>query len=215
MKLTLSPMFSLSTLYSLFGKPVPVTPEAVFWQWFQKNEDAMFDVERDRERNFERLAAELHKVHPALAFEFGPRNPRRRDFVISADGKRAAFSEVERLHAAAPLLPKWNVIKFRQRGAAVDLEYMGMSVKADSVKAILTPGRDKLDVAMIIPGCSDAERETYTGIAFLMLDKVLGEYDVETRIGTINVQPLAPQQATAIPLDMLAAAVDAHFARRR
>jgi hypothetical protein len=78
------------------------SPESDFWRWFQKNENALFDFERDQERTFDRLAAEMQKVDPSLTFEFGPKDDGRREFVISADGIVEAFPKVESLYAAAP-----------------------------------------------------------------------------------------------------------------
>lgn len=208
-------MISFQAFYSLFVRPTPTLPEAAFWKWFEKNEAMLFDFENDQQRTFSRLIAELQKVHPSLTFEFGPKLGNQREFVISANGKRAAFSEVERLHAAAPLLPKWSVLKFRPRREPFDVEYRGLSVKADSVLVALTPNREKLDVIMMIPGYTEAESETFVGVAFLILDNVLGEYYVETRIGTINVQDTANSPQTAWPLAELATQFDARFNQRR
>lgn len=208
-------MISFQSFYSLFVRPVPALPEAAFWKWFEKNEAMLFDFENDQQRTFSRLTAELQKVHPSLTFEFGPKLGNQREFVISADGQRSAFTEVERLHAAAPLLPKWSVLKFRPRREPFDLEYRGLSVKAESVFVVLTPNRDKLDATMMIPGYTEKDNETFVGVAFLILDNVLGEYDVETRIGVIKVQDTSDVPQTASPLAELATQFDTRFGRRR
>ena len=59
-------------------------PEEAFWKWFQRNENSLFDFEKDRERTFDLLGAEMHKLNPNLTFEFGPKEDGRREFVISA-----------------------------------------------------------------------------------------------------------------------------------
>jgi 1,4-alpha-glucan branching enzyme len=56
-----------------------------FWDWFTQHEPELLDFEADRETVFDRLATELHKVHPDLTFEFGPPEEKR-EFVVSADG---------------------------------------------------------------------------------------------------------------------------------
>jgi len=43
-----------------------VTPEQAFWTWFQNNQNALFDFEKDREKTFDRLSAEMHKVNANL-----------------------------------------------------------------------------------------------------------------------------------------------------
>ncbi|MBC2731660.1 hypothetical protein [Thiobacillus sp.] len=205
----------LTALVSLFSGHAHATPEADFWRWFKMNDAALFDFERDQERTFDRLAAAMHKVHPSLTFEFGPKDHGHRDFVISADGIREAFPKVESLFASAPRLAKWKVIKFRPRREPFDIKYGGISVKADTVSVMLRPEIDKIGLTVLIPGYTEASREAYMGIAFLMLDQALGEYDVETRVGQIEVAAPGDNSAKAVSLMQLPHAFDALFASRR
>ena len=79
------------------------TKEHAFWKWFEKNQEDLFHFEKDREAIFDRLATALNKVHGNLTFEFSPvREDGTREFVISAGGIKAAFPNLEALHAAAP-----------------------------------------------------------------------------------------------------------------
>src|SRR4030095_14054404 len=102
-------------IFSLLAHSAGATPEEDFWKWFENNEAALFDFEKDQEAVFDRLAAALHRVHPDLTFEFGPKHDNRREFVISADGIKDAFPKVISLHTAAPRLPRWTFIRFRPR----------------------------------------------------------------------------------------------------
>src|SRR6187399_703219 len=89
--------------------------EEKFWKWFQANEARLFDFERDQDRVFAELGPAMKKVHSNLTFEFGPKKDGQREFVISADGIKDAFPAVIALADKAPELPRWNIIKFRQR----------------------------------------------------------------------------------------------------
>jgi hypothetical protein len=51
-----------------------------------------------------------------------------------------------------------------------------------------------------------------TAIAFLFLDEGLGEYDVETRVGQVNVDSVSKAPAQSYSLEALPKAVDALFA---
>ena len=191
-----------------------LTPEQAFWNWFQKNDDALFDFEKDQERIFDRLAAELHKVEPSLTFEFGPKENGRREFTISADGIRNAFPAVERLYAAAPALTRWKVQKFRQRREPSDISFRGVKVTASSVTVELRWAGEKVNLRVFIPGYTDTTRETYLSIAFLMLDQALGEYDVETRVGEISVKEVSQASAKAYSLKDFPRRFDELFAKR-
>lgn len=214
MTITRSALIALMSMLSFFAGRAQASPERDFWRWFQRNEAALFDFELDQDRTFDRLAAEMHKVHPSLTFEFGPKQGNRREFVISADGMREAFPKVESLFAAAPRLPKWKLIKFRPRREPFDLKYDGVSVKASSVSVLLQPDGAKAGLKVVIPGYTKAAHKTYIAIAFLLLDQALGEYDVETRAGFIDVQAPTATGPAGYPLSELPAAFDALFAKR-
>jgi hypothetical protein len=191
------------------------TPEHKFWRWFQSNESRLFDFEDEREKIFDQVGAELHKIDPALTFEFGPKKNGRREFVISADGIRSAFPKVEALYAAAPSLPRWKFIKFRPRRTPMDVNYGGVTVKARLVVVALEPAGPKANLTIFIPGYSQASHQTYMAIAFLLLDQALGEYDVETRIGNIDVKPAAEAPEKAYLLEALPKAFDSAFPKGR
>ena len=191
-----------------------VTPEQAFWSWFQKNEDALFDFEKDQERTFDRLAAELHKVEPSITLEFGPKENGRRQFTISADGIRKAFPAVEKLYDAAPTLPRWKLHKFRQRREPSDISFRGVKVIASSVTVGLRKTGEKVNLEVFIPGYTETTRDTYLSITFLLLDQALGEYDVETRVGEISVKSVSQASAKASSLKDLPKRFDELFASR-
>ncbi len=179
--------------FSLFGCKPKATPEENFWGWFRKNDSALFHFEKDQERIFDRLAAEMNKIHPSLTFEFGPVTEGKREFVISADGIKDAFPAVESLYAVAPLLERWIWIKFRPRRTPMDIEFNNVSVKADDAFCTIEPDGDKAGITFYIRGYQPERQETYQGITFLMLDQALGEYDVETHVGFIETRDFSDE----------------------
>jgi len=185
------------------------TPEQDFWRWFERNEPTLFDYEKDRERTFDRLISELHKVNSSLTFEFGPRRDGRREFTLSADGVLAAFPKVESLYAAAPALPRWHFLKFRQRQKPTSISFGGVSVDSRAVKAQAEPAGQKVDLTLFVPGYSETDKQTYNAITFLFLDQTLGEYDVEMRVGGIVVRPVSEAPAQTCSLEKLPEVFDA------
>jgi hypothetical protein len=201
--------------FPLFGASAK---EATFWQWFQKNETQLLAFEKDRDRIFAELAAAMKRVHLDLTFEFSPvLSDGRREFVISAGGLKAAFPAVEALHAAAPKMEKWSVVKFRPRRSPLnDLEFSGRKIRAADVHFRIfrdqAPG--KVGVMLFLDGYRDAEKDIFGQMGFLFLDEALGEYDVETRLGAIVMQGRDSQHfAGARPLADLPQDFDAYFAR--
>src|SRR5215472_10130561 len=177
-------LLSLVAGFTLSCNRAQATPED-FWKWFQSNEDMLFNFEKNREQTFDKLGAEMHKLNPSLTFEFGPIENGKREFVISADGIKEVFPQVEALYAAAPSLPRWKFVRFRPRRKPMDVDYEGVSVQAASVSVQLVRNGQAADVTVFIPNYSQANRKAFVAIAFLMLDGALGEYDVEMRVGQI------------------------------
>jgi hypothetical protein len=207
-------IIALMSILSFFVGRAQASPEADFWKWFQENEATLFEFERDQERTFDRLATEMRKVHPSLTFEFGPKQGNLREFVISADGIRDAFPKVESLYASAPTLPRWTFIKFRPRREPMDLQFGAVSVKVSSVSVLIEPDGHKAGLTVIIPGYTKENHKTYLGFAFLFLDQALGEFDVETRVGFIEVTAPASASSGAHPLPDFAKAFDMFFAKK-
>jgi hypothetical protein len=162
--------------------------EEEFWAWFQKNSDMLYHFERDRERIFDQLGAEMNRVHPDLTFEFGPvLKDNSREFVISAGGIRNAFPAVEALYAAAPKLSSWKWVKFRPRRSTVsDIKIAGRQLRASDVHFKLYRDDQKVGIVLFIPGYSKAEQSFFGQASYLMLDEALGEYTMETRVGFIE-----------------------------
>lgn len=164
--------------------------EREFWEWFEQNQDDLFAFEKDEEAIFDRLAEAMNQVHEDLTFEFGPVDEDgARPFVISAGGIKSAFPSVESLYAAAPTLPKWRFIKYRQRSNPINtLEYADREIKASDVHYLIFKDEDpdKVGIAIFLDGYTEEDhREIWGQIGYLLLDDALGEYDVETRVGAI------------------------------
>jgi hypothetical protein len=182
-------------LMGLFNLPIFAndTKEAVFWRWFQKNDDRLFSFETNREKVFDDLADALKKVHPNLTFEFGPiLKDGRREFVISAGGIKAAFPAVEALYTVAPKIPRWIFVKFRPRRTPInDLNYADKKVRAQDVHYFLFKDEnpEKVGIMIFFNGYKEEDKKSVWGqIGYLFLDEALGEHDVETKVGAIVFQ---------------------------
>lgn len=192
------------------------TKEQTFWKWFQQHEEEIHSFEKDQEAIFDRLAAALEAVHPDLTFEFGQvEKDGTREFVISAGGIKAAFPSVEALHAAAPRLPKWNIIKFRQRSLPLlGIEVDGVKSAPEEVHYVLLKDTDpdKVGIMLFMENYDEAApSEELLHIGYLFLDQALGEYDVEMHVGAVVFQNRTSKYfADARPLKEL----PGHFDRR-
>jgi len=185
-----------------------MTSEQAFWKWFVAHEDELLDLESDRERLFGSLHERLNQVHPDLVFEFGPR-AKRREFVISAGGLRNAFPAVSSLVAAAPRLDRWRITGFRPRRTPINQVRLGQEcIDPADVEFSLLTDDSAIGLRLFIPGFREGNK-AMKHIAYLMLDEALGEYDVETKVGLIQMLPSnSHPTAERYPLAELAARFD-------
>jgi len=159
---------------------------------FQANEPALFTVVTAREPICRELAAQLHKIDPDLTYEFGPVQSGRREFVISADGIRKAFPAVLSLAAAAPELRRWEIIRFRPaRPQYSKVKYGGIEVDAGTVQFLGEKEGELTNVTIWVPGYKKTPDQVYEHAIFLLLDRMVGEYAVETGIGSVEI--IAPE----------------------
>jgi hypothetical protein len=190
-----------------------MSPEQAFWAWFQEHQDRLYDFEKDQEPTFDALQDALQHVDSYLTFEFGPIEDGKREFTISADGIREAFPKVEALYKAAPPLPRWKIQKFRQRHDPTDVEIGDSRIMYESLLFVMDVRDSKADITVFIPGYIEADREKYMSFVFLFLDQVLGEFDVETRVGGIEAKALTSAPETAKAFAELAEEFDTRVPR--
>jgi hypothetical protein len=173
-----------------------MTAQEEFWRWFTQREAELFSFdplkEVERERIFDEVAGELAKVDPNLSFEFGP-NGISREFVVSASGIRSAFPAVVSLTKAAPALGRWKIIAFRPRRAANVVVLGDKRVDPSDVQFSLLDNGRTAGIQLFIPGFREDDIG-YKQIGYLLLDEMLGEYDVASRLGLIKM--LSPQTST-------------------
>jgi hypothetical protein len=185
------------------------SPEAQFWSWFAQNAPRVATIKTGHEPIAGELAAQLNRVDGDLTWEVGV-TQEPKELVISASGIQSAFPVVKRLVAAAPPISGWKIVAFRPRRKANLVIDFG-DYRLDPAKAWFkaSPRRGKLDIQVFVPDYRDSEAVKQA--AFLLLDGLLGEYDVETRIAAIEIQgvPANPMTAGLRPVAELPTAVDA------
>ena len=158
----------------------------IFWDWFEENSELIFHFETDVEHTFGLLRKEIKKVDENLEFEFGPIINDKREFIISANGIKVAFNEVENLYNQKPELEKWIILKFRQRKNIANfnkLTFEGTTLSIEDIYFLLFKGNSEIGIAFFV---KDYDENIHINMVFLFLDAALGEYDVETKVGAIE-----------------------------
>ncbi|HWM87455.1 MAG TPA: hypothetical protein VNO33_16495 [Kofleriaceae bacterium] len=187
------------------------TADAGFWRWFRAHAGEAATIRQGSEPIMAKLAAELHRVDERLTVEVGgiASTAEPKELIISAGGLREVFPVVQRLVAAAPPIDGWRVIAFRPRKPGHRLQFRDREVGGEDLRfRIVSPpqaGRP-LDIAVYLE--TPAVDETSMHVVFLLLDFTLGEFDVATQLGKIEILPISQAPGDARPLTELTAIVD-------
>lgn len=164
--------------------------EAKFWDWFQENENRLFNFKKEQEVILNELSNQLIKVNDNLTFELSHNlKDGKREFILSAAGIKSAFPAVEKLCSKAPCLDRWDIIKYRQRRDSIsDITYSDKKVQAEDVYFAFFKDENPKKIALILffKDYKDTEEIIWGQIGYLFLDEALGEYDVEDKVGAIK-----------------------------
>lgn len=163
----------------------------LFWDWFRANGPALHALVSEDDPLWTELGSRLTALHPDLTFELGSSDEGRREFVISAGGAPEAFPAVRALAAAAPELPHWRVVPFRPRRVTLaSVSVLGLTLSPEAVRFELRPEPGGIGIVLFIPGYEKSDHARYIAAAFVLLDAALGEVDVETKLGSVELRPL-------------------------
>lgn len=176
----------------LFQNPfVRKSREEAFWEWFKSNAPLIKEADSGHEPILDELYSQLSKVQKGLTFELGPKEDERREFIVSADGIKDRFPAVQRLVAAAPVFSDWEIIAFRQpKGYDSTVQFGDVNLSPNDIWFSAYPDGSLTGLSIYIRGLSNQNIQDLAGAAFVLLDSVLGEYALETRIGGIEWEPL-------------------------
>lgn len=162
--------------------------EEKFWSWFVKNQQDYYtdDIEYI-EKLFSKLSNQLQKVNSELAFEFSPIGINGlKELSISAEGLKEFFPVVINLIDYAPKILNWKFNAFRQKVEGDDYEININNINLKYSDIYFRHGSDngKIGIELNIRNY-DSQPQTQNAI-YLLLDGLLGEYNVTMNIGWID-----------------------------
>lgn len=169
-----------------------------FWDWFTKNADTYFYLEKKQDVLFFKLKEALKNIHPDLVFEFSPifKNGTR-EFVISADGIKSIFPVVTDLVEQAPTLKNWKIVAFRQPHPHIThIHYKDLIISLDDVFFRYAKDNDQIGLELNIRGFYESPE--WTVAIFILLDNILGEYHTEMSLSYIDKKKLNESEVTTL-----------------
>jgi hypothetical protein len=167
-----------------------------FWDWWAGAKDGIAaDIERGTiAGRAPEISAAVDAIHSKLAWELSPGSTATHALVVSPEGN-AEFRPIALRWAASAPPPDatWEYYPSRQPGPPQTLEIRGTRVSFSEVRSLASwdEGRELLDVRIWHPAMDGLPSEVKGQIAFLFLDNLVGEDDVERWTGAIDADPEA------------------------
>lgn len=183
--------------------------DRAFWNWFVDHAPALAK-ERSMSDVMKQVQRELKKLDRGVIAEIGSAGDDRL-LVLSADGDRKVFPMVQQLFAARPAVKGWKIVAFRQREAKRPMPVLSMNdrkLDPATLRYLAVRDHQKLDIQLYVPRYVEGD-EAIGLLALLALDHTVGEYDVETKLGAIDLLPIERAPANAHELDDLVGEIDA------
>lgn len=187
---------------------------ARFWREFQQGLDAWNALPpHDRVPAWNDWLAGFY---PELAFELSGREEQALlKLILTAHGRSEHFPLLSALVAQAPALPGYQLEAFRSRSQGTDfgisMDGMNLEPRDLLVRHYADDGQVGLEIgfAEAIP---EAKQDQAAGMAMIILDHVLGEYDFAVKVGCVDfVFPPEPLPVGAIPLNRFRPVFDAFW----
>lgn len=168
-----------------------------FWDWFVSNSARLKAMDLNDLIN--EIFVKGSEVDPGLRFGLMPSTEDANWMLeVCAGGVKATIPAVEKLVAAAPVVPGWEIVAFRQPRDLPEIRMGDHSVELELTRFV-EAGRQGavLDVTLYLPLPADAPEDILGELGFIALDHTLGEIVVMTRLGHIEFENIlaAPSNA--------------------
>jgi hypothetical protein len=133
-------------------------------------------------------------------FEFSPiHKDSTREFIISADGITESFPAVIKLVNVAPKFRKWKIKAFRQRNPEDSLQIVyddSLKVAYEDIYFRYSKDSDKIGIELNIQNYKDSP--DFNNAVYILLDGLIGEYDMETKISWIEIKKLEKRKIDSL-----------------
>ena len=173
-----------------------------FWTWFAQNANGLLDHQRQDLQA--EMSRQLSSISSGLVWGMAGGNEHQLPTLeISPGGIHDLLPAMREVFAAAPTIPGWRIVEFRQPSVeGFSLEMGDVKIDADNTLFVAQKqaGSHKIDIAVFLPLPADAPEEALIGAGFILLDHTVGERVVMEDIGHVEFRhaSLAPPGANRL-----------------
>ncbi len=196
----------------------PSNATQAFWSLFQERASDLAIAKSADGAVYDQLLEKLQEIDPGLYLEFCS-DPRERELIVTADGKRALFPLARAIVSAAPAVDGWSIRALKPKvGFPKTAAWEGLTItlKAIVFDPLELDGSD-LGLRIFIPGIQEKDIDKAHNAVLRALDHGLGEEHFAESVQSVEVRPL-PADTVAddfIPLRDLERFIEWREGRRK
>lgn len=203
----------MSFFKKIFGKKdTPIKSYRDFWNWFQDNEKAFFNVVKnhnDVEKNFfDKLSPKLSELSDGYFYLTGMYDDDTVELVLTADGNTKNIVFIEELVEQAPEINGW---KFTALKPALDIKDVTIDMagyKFDSDNLFFYSNDhadypDEIDISIIHNDLTEENRKQIGNGTYIFLDNYLGELDFVNNIDNLKIISRHEAEKELVPISKL------------
>lgn len=183
-----------------------------FWRWWaeggrRRATEAV--VSGDAQRVVPEITSLIEAIDPGLSWEFVPaRDGRPHRLTVTAAGVPELRGAARRwLRGAPPADDQWSFADLREPVEGCAMNFRGRRLGFDEAEVVVEPGLSRAEVTVHHPAFAGLAGADAGIAAYLLLDAVCGEEQVETWLGLIRANATAPG-IDAVPLAELPRILD-------
>lgn len=203
----------MSFIKNIFGKKdKPIKSYSDFWNWFQNNEKAFFNVVKSHkgiEKGFfDKLSQKLAELKDGYFYLTGMYDENTVELVLTADGNTKNIVFIEELVEQAPKINGW---KFTALKPALEIENVAINMagyKFDSNNLFFYSNDhsdypDEIDVTVIHNDRTEENKQQIGNGTYIFLDNYLGELDFANNIDNLKIIGRQEAEKELVPIAKL------------
>jgi hypothetical protein len=196
----------------------------LFWNWFKENNKSYLFInsldEDLKEKHLDKCLEQLHLYCDKLYFEIGGLPNEVQELIVTAEGDKDYFDEVERLISAAPEINGWTFIAFKP--ATVEhftskWSDLKMTTEEMWFQPLSNEGNSNLGIRVFIPDqAQKVNHKSFKPLLFKMLDTIIGERSFALDIQYVDTSLLQskPEEQGLLPILELPEYIKWHKSQR-
>lgn len=193
-------------------KETPIKSNNDFWNWFQANEKAFFNViknQGDIERDFfDKLSSKLNQLRDGYWFLAGMFDDNTAELVLTADGVYKNIVFVEELVQSAPEINNWKFTALKPalniNDVNIDMGDLKFNKENLSFYSNDNPRYpDEIDITVVYADYKEDLKDTITNGVYIFMDNYLGELNFATTIDSMQIIGIDQAPKELIPIEKL------------